>query len=59
LLAINASAKSQKHADGLTLAQTVQIMQQMELTQQTIVQQGQQIEQLQQLVIQLVNGGAK
>ncbi|HEI8402776.1 TPA: portal protein [Citrobacter freundii] len=54
-----ASADGQKYSDGLTMAQTGQIMQQMELTQQTITQQGQQIQQLQQLVIQLVNGGVK
>ncbi|HGY5183684.1 portal protein [Citrobacter braakii] len=54
-----ASADGQKYSDGLTMAQTGQIMQQMELTQQTITQQGQQIQQLQQLVIQLVSGGAK
>lgn len=54
-----ASADGQKYSDGLTMAQTGQIMQQMELTQQTITQQGAQIQQLQQLVIQLVSGGAK
>lgn len=54
-----ASADGQKYSDGLTMAQTGQIMQQMELTQQTITQQGQQIQQLQQLVIQLVNGGGE
>ncbi|MFB5948389.1 portal protein [Klebsiella pasteurii] len=55
----NASANSQKYSDGLTMAQTGQIMQQMELTQQTITQQGQQIQHLQQLVIQLISGGVK
>lgn len=54
-----ASANGQKYSDGLTIAQTGQIMQQMELTQQTITQQGAQIQQLQQLVIQLVNNGTK
>jgi len=54
-----ASADGQKYSDGLTMAQTGQIMQQMELTQQTITQQGQQIQELQQLVIQLVADGAK
>ncbi|MFH2473231.1 portal protein [Citrobacter freundii] len=54
-----ASADGQKYSDGLTMAQTGQIMQQMELTQQTITQQGAQIQQLQQLIIQLVNNGAK
>lgn len=54
-----ASADGQKYADGLTMAQTGQIMQQMELTQQTITQQGQQIQQLQQLIIQVLNDGAK
>ncbi|QMG41183.1 phage portal protein [Citrobacter freundii] len=54
-----ASANGQKYSDGLTMAQTGQIMQQMELTQQTITQQGQQIQQLQQLVIQLANGSAQ
>lgn len=54
-----ASADGQKYSDGLTMAQTGQIMQQMELTQQTITQQGQQIQQLQQLVIQLVTSSAK
>ncbi|EPJ4167643.1 portal protein [Citrobacter freundii] len=51
-----ASANGQKYSDGLTMAQTGQIMQQMEMTQQTITQQGQQIQQLQQLIIQLVSG---
>jgi hypothetical protein len=51
-----ASADGQKYSDGLTMAQTGQIMQQMEMTQQTITQQGQQIQQLQQLIIQLVSG---
>lgn len=46
----SASANSQKYSDGLTMAQTGQIMQQMEMTQQTITQQGQQIQQLQQLI---------
>jgi hypothetical protein len=55
----SASANSQKYSDGLTMAQTGQIMQQMEMTQQTITQQGQQIQQLQQLIIQLVSSGAK
>ncbi|OUE68688.1 portal protein [Citrobacter freundii] len=54
-----ASADGQKYSDGLTMAQTGQIMQQMELTQQTITQQGAQIQQLQQLIIQLVSKGAK
>lgn len=54
-----ASADGQKYSDGLTMAQTGQIMQQMELTQQTITQQGAQIQQLQQLVIQLISSGAK
>ena len=54
-----ASADGQKYSDGLTMAQTGQIMQQMELTQQTITQQGAQIQQLQRLVIQLINSGAK
>lgn len=54
-----ASANGQKYSDGLTMAQTGQIMQQMEMTQLTITQQGQQIQQLQQLIIQLVSGGAK
>lgn len=54
-----ASADGQKYADGLTMAQTGQIIQQMELTQQTITQQGQQIQQLQQLIIQVLNDGAK
>lgn len=54
-----ASADGQKYSDGLTMAQTGQIMQQMEMTQQTITQQGAQIQQLQQLIIQLVNNGAK
>ncbi|TKU59816.1 portal protein [Citrobacter sp. wls713] len=49
-----ASADGQKYSDGLTMAQTGQIMQQMELTQQTITQQGQQIQQLQQLIIQFI-----
>ncbi|HGP0311643.1 TPA: portal protein [Citrobacter freundii] len=50
-----ASADGQKYSDGLTMAQTGQIMQQMELTQQTITQQGQHIQQLQHLIIQLVS----
>ncbi|MEG2663164.1 MAG: portal protein [Hafnia sp.] len=54
-----ASADGQKYSDGLTMAQTGQIMQQMELTQQTITQQGAQIQQLQQFIIQLVSKGAK
>lgn len=54
-----ASADGQKYSDGLTMAQTGQIMQQMELNQQTITQQGAQIQQLQQLIIQLVSKGAK
>ncbi|WP_213132681.1 portal protein [Citrobacter sp. FP75] len=49
-----ASADGQRYSDGLTMAQTGQIMQQMELTQQTITQQGAQIQQLQQLIIDLV-----
>ncbi|WP_048997897.1 portal protein [Citrobacter freundii] len=52
-----ASADGQKYSDGLTMAQTGQIMQQMELTQQTITQQGQQIQQLQQLIIQIISRG--
>lgn len=52
-----ASAEGQKYSDGLTMAQTGQIMQQMELTQQTITQQGQQIQQLQQLIIQIISRG--
>lgn len=54
-----ASADGQKYSDGLTMAQTGQIMQQMELTQQTITQQGAQIQQLQQFIIELVSKGAK
>lgn len=50
-----ASADGQKYSDGLTMAQTGQIMQQMELTQQTITQQGQQIQQLQQIILKFVN----
>ena len=52
-----ASADGHKYSDGLTMAQTGQIMQQMELTQQTITQQGQQIQQLQQLIIQIISRG--
>lgn len=54
-----ASADGQKYSDGLTMAQTGQIMQQMEINQQQIAQMGQQMQQLQQLVIQLVSSGAK
>ena len=54
-----ASADGQKYSDGLTMAQTGQIMQQMELTQQTITQQGAQIQELQKFIIQLVSRGVK
>ena len=49
-----ASADGQKYSDGLTMAQTGQIMQQMEMNQRQITLMGKQLEQLQQLVIQLV-----
>lgn len=51
-----ASAHGQKYSDGLTMAQTGQIMQQMELTQQTITQQGAQLDKLQSLLTQLISG---
>lgn len=54
-----ATADGQKYSDGLNMAQTGQIMRQMEMNQQQITQMGQQMAQLQQLVIQLVSGGAK
>lgn len=55
----NSSANSQKYEDGLTMAQTGQILQQMEMSQAQIMQQGEQIQQMQALIMQLVNGGAQ
>ncbi len=55
----NTSANSQKYEDGLTMAQTGQILQQMEMSQAQIMQQGEQIQQMQTLIMQLVNGGAQ
>lgn len=54
-----ASADGQKYSDCLTMTQTGQIMQQIEMNQQQITLMGEQVHQLQQLVIQLVCSGAK
>ncbi|WP_312655072.1 portal protein [Kluyvera ascorbata] len=54
-----ATADGQKYSDGLTMAQTGQIMQQMEMNQQQIAAMGQQMEALQKLVVQLVTSGAR
>ena len=54
-----ASADGQKYSDGLTMAQTGQIMQQMEMNQQQITQMGQQMDVLHNLLLQLVTGGAR
>lgn len=45
-----ASADGQKYSDGLTMAQTGQIMQQMELTQQALQDQQRQLSQLSEII---------
>ncbi|HBY9527809.1 TPA: phage portal protein [Klebsiella aerogenes] len=54
-----ATADGQKYSDGLTMAQTGQIMQQMQINQQQITEMGQQMMQMQQLIAQLVSSGAR
>ncbi len=54
-----ATADGQKYSDGLTMAQTGQIMQQMQINQQQITEMGQQMVQIQQLIAQLVSSGAR
>ncbi|HED2522695.1 TPA: portal protein [Klebsiella aerogenes] len=54
-----ATADGQKYSDGLTMAQTGQIMQQMQINQKQITEMGQQMVQMQQLIAQLVSSGAR
>lgn len=52
-----ASANSQRYQDGLTIAHTGQIMQQMQATQQQMQEQSQQLQDMQQLLLRLLNTG--
>lgn len=49
-----ASANSQRYQDGLTIAHTGQIMQQMQATQQQMQEQSQQLQDMQMLLLQLL-----
>lgn len=52
-----AAANSQRYQDGLTIAHTGQIMQQMQATQQQMQEQSQQLQDMQQLLLRLLNAG--
>lgn len=49
-----ATANSQRYQDGLTIAHTGQIMQQMQSTQQQMQEQSQQLQDMQMLLLQLL-----